>query len=362
MAFDDKNHAWMGAGAAAATAVLLWFGTGLHPHWPLTWFAPLPVLIFALRSQWWTAALTAAAAWLAGWLSLWGYFHLLGMPPAVFWSILAEIAIAAIVAVLLFRALVLRGAVWSGLIAFPALLVMLEFVRNLTSVHGTGGSLAYSQLTFLPFLQLASITGPWGMTFLLLLFPAALAIGVHLRKRSPGQAVSVVGTTLGVIAAVLIFGAIRLAMSPSGQQVTVGLIASDAHMNVAENGAATDRLFENYAAVADKLAARGAQVIVLPEKLGVVLDAENGTADPVFQRLADRTAATIVVGEVHVSGTAKYNQARVYQPHEPVLSYDKEHMLPPFESDLTPGTALTLLPRGTLIVTRARLFSSVTSE
>lgn len=340
---DSGKQAGMGMAAAALTAALIWFGTGLHPHWLLTWFAPLPVLVFALRSRWWVAALTAAAAWFAGSLNLWGYFHLLGMPPAVFWRILAEIVVAAALAVLLFRALVVLGALWSGLIAFPALLVTLEFVRNLTSVHGTGGSLAYSQLTFLPFLQLASLTGPWGMTFLLLLFPAALAIGIHLQKQSPRQAMRVVGTTLAVIAAVLVFGAIRLATSSSSRQVMVGLIASDANMRVAENGAATDRLFENYAAVAEKLAARGAQAIVLPEKVGVVLDAENGSADPIFQRLADRTAATIVVGEVHVSGAAKYNQARVYQPHAPVLSYDKEHMLPPFESNLTPGTALVTL-------------------
>jgi apolipoprotein N-acyltransferase len=84
---------------------------------------------------------------------------------------------------------------------------------------------------------------------------------------------------------------------------------------------------------------------VLPEKLGAVLDSENGTADPIFQRLADRSGATIVVGQVHVAGAAKYNQARVYQPKEPVLSYDKEHMLPPFESSLTPGTALVMLPK-----------------
>src|ERR1700748_3962392 len=65
--------------AAAATAVLLWFGNGLDPWWPLMWFAPLPVLWFALRRSWWVAALTAGAAWLAGSLNLWGYFHLLGL-------------------------------------------------------------------------------------------------------------------------------------------------------------------------------------------------------------------------------------------------------------------------------------------
>jgi apolipoprotein N-acyltransferase len=222
----------------------------------------------------------------------------------------------------------------------------MEWLRNLTTPHGTAGSIAYTQLKFLPFLQLASITGPWGMSFLLLLFPAALAIALHLRKTDPA-ALRVVATTAGVLAAMLIFGAVRMAAIPRGHLVRVGLVASDlaANTNVADNGAATDRLFESYAAEAERLAARGAQAIVLPEKLGVVLEAENGSADPIFQRLADRTGATIVVGEVHVAGAAKYNQARIYDPQAAVLSYDKEHMLPPFESYLTPGTELVTLPK-----------------
>jgi apolipoprotein N-acyltransferase len=80
-----------------------------------------------------------------------------------------------------FRALLRRSAWWSALLAFPGTWVSFEYLLNLVSPHGTAGSLSYSQLNFLPFLQLASVTGPWGMSFLLLLFSAALAIGVHLR-------------------------------------------------------------------------------------------------------------------------------------------------------------------------------------
>jgi apolipoprotein N-acyltransferase len=348
---------------AAATAVLLWFGNGLDPWWPLMWFAPLPVLWFALRRSWWVAGLTTAAGWLAGCFNLWSYFHLVGIPFDAWLSIFGAVAIIAAGAVLLFRALVLRGALWSGLLAFPAAWVTMEWVRNVTTPHGTAGSIAYTQLKFLPFLQLASITGPWGMSFLLLCFPAALAIGLHLRKRAPKQALRVVAATLAVLAAVLVFGTIRLAMTPNGQQVRVGLVASDTleNVNVAGNGADTGRLFASYAAEVERLAAPhdgqgGAQAIVLPEKLGAVLDSENGTADPIFQQLADRTGATIVVGEVHVAGATKYNQARIYQSHEPVLSYDKEHMLPPFESSLTPGTALVTLPK------HARDFSAMAPQ
>ncbi|HEX6770837.1 MAG TPA: hypothetical protein VF126_02340 [Acidobacteriaceae bacterium] len=348
MAFADKGkHALMAVGAAAASAAMLWFGNGLNPIWPLMWIAPLPVLLFALRASWWAAGLTTAAAWLVAGLNMWGYFHLLGMSYGVWLGIFGVVAVFAALSVLLFRALVLRGAVWAGLVSLPAAWVAMEYVRNLTTPHGTAGSLAYTQLKFLPFLQLASITAPWGMTFLLLMVPAALAIWLHLWKSEPRRGFRVAAVTFAVLGVVLIFGAVRLATSQREPLVRVGLIASDApgNVDVAAHGVDTARLFTSYAAEAERLAANGAQVVVLPEKLGVVLDAENASADPIFQQLADRTGATVVVGEVHVSGTAHYNQARIYQPHAPVLSYDKEHMLPPFESPLTPGTALVTLPR-----------------
>ena len=75
----------------------------------------------------------------------------------------------------------------------------------------------------------------------------------------------------------LVFGAVRLALPALGQRVKVGLIASDqpANVDVADEGAETARLFRDYAAAAEGLAARGAQVIVLPEKLGVAVDPDT---------------------------------------------------------------------------------------
>src|SRR5271156_3635119 len=60
--------------ALAASATLVWFGTGLFPMWPLLWFAPLPVLLFAGRSSWWSAGLVAWCGWSIGNLNLWHYF------------------------------------------------------------------------------------------------------------------------------------------------------------------------------------------------------------------------------------------------------------------------------------------------
>jgi apolipoprotein N-acyltransferase len=330
---------------------MFYFGNGLEPWWPLMWFAPLPVLLFALRSKWWGAAVTAVAAMTLGNLNMWSYFtKTLGMPGSVWAGIFLVAGVVFAAGVLLFRALALRGAVWSGLLALPAVWVTSEYARNLTSPHGSAGSLAYSQLKFLPFLQLASITGPWGMSFVLLLLPAAIAIGLHLRRASPKRALQVAGVGVGVVAVVLVFGAVRLALPQTQMQmqmVKVGLITSDEKANdtVTDPGADTERLFRDYAREAERLATDGAQAIVMPEKLGMTLEGKVAGTDAVLQSVAAKTGATIVAGVVHVDAPVKYNEARIYVPGSVVQRYDKEHMLPPFESNLKPGTTLTVLLR-----------------
>jgi len=337
--------------SVAMAAVLIWFGTGLFPLWPLLWFAPVPVLVFAARSSWRAAGVTAFVAWAAGNLNLWGYYtRTLHVPALAAIEIDVVPALVFALAVLLFRALLRRGAAWTALLAFPAAWVSFEYVVNLNSPHGTAVSLSYSQLNFLPVLQLASITGPWGIGFLLFSFSAALAIGIHLWKTDAKQALRVVGATLGVLAAVLVFGAVRLALPPPpGNLVKVGMAASDlpANRDVAAPGAEADRLLRAYAEQAEALAARGAQVIVLPEHLAELLDAQMGSVDALFQSIADRTQTTIVVGVGHVEPDARHNQARVYAPRAAALSYNKHHLLPPFESKYAPGTSVLTRPEAT---------------
>lgn len=327
----------------AATAALVFFGNGLAPRWPLMWFAPLPVLLFALESSAWQAAFVAVGAWLVGCLNLWGYFRLLGAPPAAWIVLSGTEAVVFAGGVLLMRGLVWRGAVWSAWLALPAVWVTYEYVRNLLWPHGSGGSVAYSQLNFLPFLQWASVAGPWGMGFVLMLFPVGVALGLHLWGGARRQAMAVAGATVGIVAAVLTFGVVRLQISQPGPQVRVALVASDANRNVATQGVATERLFHQYAQRAQELIERGAQVVVLPENLGVVVEPHVAQVDALFQAVADRTGAVLIAGMTHAaSQTMQHNEARIYSPGVAVSSYDKEHLLPPGENMYTPGTSLTL--------------------
>ena len=65
------------------------------------------------------------------------------------------------------RLLVNRLRGFAATLVFPLLQVSLEYFITIVSPLGSWGSLAYTQHSFLPFLQLLSITGMWGLSFLI---------------------------------------------------------------------------------------------------------------------------------------------------------------------------------------------------
>jgi apolipoprotein N-acyltransferase len=154
----------------------------------------------------------------------------------------------------------------------------------------------------------------------------------------------VVGSALTALAVAILFGSIRLARPNSQQIIKVGLLDTD---NVVFAAGVSDmqELIKKYADQAERLVRQGSQIVLMPEKIGLMLDRDTKTLDPGLQSVADRTGATLVIGVLHVVGRDSFNEARIYAPYQPVVTYDKQHMLPPFESNLTPGTSLALLPQ-----------------
>lgn len=295
--------------AVLLTAALFLVGNGMNPLWPFMWVAPLPVLLLAAEAEsTWVVAVSAALSMLLGSLTMLYYLHFVLRGPITAWLIpFSVVSLLFTAGVLLFRALLRRGAVIAAIIGLPAFWTVCEYLNSFSPQSGTAGSLAYTQLRFLPFLQLASLTGPWGMTFLLLLFPCGIAAALHIRLAKPAQAVRVMGSALVILVAVLIFGIVRLSGTQSSQKIKVGLLATDT-VQIADPGSSTQKLLLSYAEQAESLARQGARIVVMPEKTGVLLDRYTMGADATLQPIADRTGATLVIGLVHVVRADSFNE------------------------------------------------------
>jgi apolipoprotein N-acyltransferase len=332
-------------GAATASALALYLGTGLHPVWWLAWLAPLPLLLVAPRLSRGSAF---GISWLAaslGALNLWPYFrHDLESP--LFLCLVVVVLPSAIfaAAVLCFRRCVLRGSPFQAALIFPSFFVTYEYLQAISSPHGTAMSLAYSQMDFLPLLQVASLAGIWGITFCVLLFSATLAallVTPHWPSRKRWLAASVAVLLFGVLG----FGVWRLRQRENANAISIALLASDLPQNkLPTTEEDSMRLLHDYAAQIDQLDSQHPAAFVIPEKIGVVRESYLQSADSLFSSAASRTAAVVVVGLIRRDSQGLWNEARVYLPQGgPPLTYEKHHMLPPYESQFVVGTALTSL-------------------
>jgi apolipoprotein N-acyltransferase len=343
----------LAAAAALVCGACFYFGTGVAPVWWLTWLAPLPVLLVAPRVPPLHAFLAGMAGWMLGSLNMVRYtINVMALPTGSAHWLGSALSIALFpalsgaifgLAVVFFRGFARRGALVFAALGFAGVWTVNEYVTALVSPHGTFGSLVYSQMDVLPLMQVASLTGAAGIVFLMTLVPAAVAA-----LAGPGRGKAALGASVaGLLVLVLAFGVWRLQPQAPQPSVKIAFVASDLPQNalIASPGHPTQNELRAYLARAQPLVGQGAQVVILPEKLGVTIPETAKDDDALLQSFADRNRVELVVGLIRKSGPDLLNEARLYTPGQAPRAYDKEHMLPRFESQLTPGVSRTLLAR-----------------
>ena len=333
------------AGAVVATSALLFWGTGLHPVWWLTWFASLPVLLISPRLSRWRAFSAATLSWFMGSLNMWHYLLtaiVLPLPLVVIFSVVPACLFG--LGVLLFRRFILRGALGKAALAFPAFWVTLEYLNNLASPNGTFPNMGYSQMDFLLGLQVTSLVGIWGISFCLFLLPATIA-AVLSRQGSALERTRLAIAVAVFLAALAAYGAWRLISTPTAEHtVKVGLMATGVDTPFPRDQSAALELLHSYSEKAVSLAAQGAQVIVLPEKIALVSDQATSQVDALYADASAQAKASMLVGLDRGTLTKRFNEARMYSDNGAlVATYDKHHMVPGFEDVDQPGTRITVV-------------------
>ncbi len=331
-----------------AVAVLLsgamyFASTGVNHAWVLAWIAPLPLLLVLPELRPLRAASAAFAAAALGTLNLVLAYH--DMPPAALVLIVVATSSTFTLVALGWRAVELRGHSGLAAAAYPAFVVSAEYLTSLVSPHGTFGSLAYSQAGVPAAIQIASVTGLWGVSFAVALFPAAVALSWRRRRESNQRRI---GLALVAVPLVLTFGFgwARLASHDPSQSVKVGLAACDGSMRhfAAQDASEAVPVIRAYAAKAAALAARGAQFVVLPEKSVGVTPSYGDVARAIFALAASQRRVTIVAGFNLLGTSERRNVADVFGPDGGVvLEYDKVHFVPGVEAGYRPGRSVGLV-------------------
>ena len=254
--------------ATIVSAALAYLGTSLHPQPWLTWLAPLPLAWIAPRIQARWLALAAFAAGVLGALSHWHYLHgVIALPLGV----------------------IVPATLAPGIML--ALWVAIEYVRALTSPHGTFDNMAYTQMDMLPVLQLASVTGLWGISFLLMLVPLGWAVAL-MRDTALRTRIAVSAIVTLALGATLVFGMARL-RAPAVESLRIGLVSLEKPIRPALASPEGQALQQGYVAAIDRLAAAGARVVVTPETSFATAD----TSVPAFADAAQRHGLILAAAE-----------------------------------------------------------------
>ncbi|MGC4053740.1 MAG: nitrilase-related carbon-nitrogen hydrolase [Paludibaculum sp.] len=332
--------------AVALSAASVYFGDSLHPVWWLMWLAPLPVLLLATRLRALSLFGAAFLAWGIGHLNVISYYRLVQIPYSIIaFSIVGPAALFGL-SVLLYRQLILRGHALSAAAAFASFWTLCQYLAGLSG--GSYGNLAYTQMDCLPLLQLASLTGMAGITFVIMLLPAAAAAALTLRFNH-----AVLGVTAVVVVTALGFGVSRLrADGDDDPTVVVGMVVSDLKENLLpEKPEEAARVLKQYAEEAVKLGRRGARIVMLPEMAAVVTEDRITELDQLFSQTARAANARILVPIIHPMPEGRRNEARLYDATGRLeITYWKHHLVPVLEDRSRPGTEIALLrdPRATI--------------
>jgi apolipoprotein N-acyltransferase len=297
--------------------------------WPLAWLAPAPLLAVAFESSARVTALTSFIAVFLGSAGVWE-MQTAVLPIALVVGLHAVEALIATIVVLQVRRTVERIRHWICVFAFPAWAVALSYLFSRIAPDGTMGSPAYTQVDFLPLIQVASLVGLSGITFLVTLLPSGLALAWH-HRRDPRRAIACVALPVVLLLPALTYGWMRLARPWNGRPVRVGLAATDETVRFfrAENPDDALPVVHGYARRVGDLAARGAEVVVLPEKFVGVTPAYLGEAQEILASAARMHRVSVIAGFNQIEPPGKRNRAYVFSPNgKLLLEYDKAFTLP----------------------------------
>lgn len=213
------SRSWLWLLVAAG---LLLFANGANSVWVAAWLAPIFLLRF-VRTQKTLVGLPIAYVLLSATMA----FQFRGMVPIpgiAYYGFLVVDGLTLVAPYVLDRVLAPRIGGFAATLIFPAAWAATDYLVSL-GMYGSWGASAYSQYGNLALLQLLSVTGLWGVTFLMGWF-AACCNGLWEEGVQSSRARRGLGLCCGVILAVILLGGIRASfLAPSSPTVRIASLS-----------------------------------------------------------------------------------------------------------------------------------------
>jgi apolipoprotein N-acyltransferase len=313
---------------ALASGALLFLSCADFDIWPLTWFAVAPLLVLAMDKDTKRPAaygfLTGLVAngggfyWIVGFLQRFGHLPLVAAVP-IFLLLISYQAITFAAFAWAVRRVEERlhlGLAFVAPIAYVALELVVPFVFP--------WYLAITQAWVRPVVQIADLTGPLGVSFLIILSNATLYDLYAARRAGVRLPLRRVGAALAVIALSLAYGQVRIhqveARRHAAEKLRVGVVQANIGIHEKWRPQLAATQLEIHQELSVQLERAGAQLILWPESSYPFMFRRDQAHDWPSEdpRQAQRGFATpLLFGSLTMGGPSPY-------PYNSALLLDKE--------------------------------------
>ena len=255
-------------------------------------------------------------------------------------ALIAYLSLFPAVFALITRRLVVSYGV-GALLMSPLVWVATELGRTYLLTGFPWVLLGYSQVTVLPVAQAASLFGVYGLSALVSLVSAALAVMIAPDDRAGGSASS---STLrralpatvaaALVLAVAVWGSLRISRQDftTGTPVRVGLVQGSVEQDQKWEPARAPAIFSDYLRMSRQAIAEGAQLVIWPESATPYAFEIDHNATEAIRRLARESNVPILFGSEQIEAGVPpkyYNSAYVVRPDGSTGGvYRKMHLVP----------------------------------
>jgi apolipoprotein N-acyltransferase len=228
-----------------------------------------------------------------------------------------------------------------GLFIAPVIWTVLEFLRSYALTGFPWASIGYSQYRFLHIIQIADVTGIYGISFLVLAVNGALADIFLLRKRVKEMPLFPISyTVVGFVSLALIavfslgYGTWRLGQERKGHLLKVGIVQGNIEQDKKWEPLYQKEVLDTYFSLSGKAAASSPQLVVWPETSVPFFFGYDAVDTETLVRFQRNLGSYLLFGSVLVQERSKEktllsNSAVLLDREGKIVDeYDKIHMVP----------------------------------
>ncbi len=218
----------------------------------------------------------------------------------------------------------------------PVLWVALEYLRSFLLTGFPWANLGYSQYLNLPFLQMADMTGPYGLSFVILLVNATLFRVLHQSPKRTFLFIEV-ATTVILLLGLLIYGYLKMGTVDrqmiQNPPLKIGLVQGNIDQSVKWDESFQKETLKIYEKLSSKVAEEKPDLIIWPETAAPFFFQDAKEYQPFILDIPKRTNAFLLFGtpsyKIQKGKVDHYNSAYLVSPSgERAGRYDKIHLVP----------------------------------